>query len=108
MNPKENDNEIIELTDEELDEIFAPELHKNRQHSTEVECRLFCCPILLGRCRFCSFLRLLSYRHTAYLPHFLFAIRLKRMIPPNRTALLFPCLWEIFSFLLRRQRFITR
>ena len=23
MNPKENDNEIIELTDEELDEIFA-------------------------------------------------------------------------------------
>ena len=32
---------------------------------TEVECRLFCCPILLGRCRFCSFLKLLSYRHTA-------------------------------------------
>ena len=23
MNPKENDNEIIELTDEELDEIFT-------------------------------------------------------------------------------------
>ena len=23
------------------------------------------CPILLGRCRFCSFLKLLSYRHTA-------------------------------------------
>ena len=39
-------------------------LSKNRQHPTEVECRLFCCPILLGRCRFCSFLKLLSYRHT--------------------------------------------
>ena len=39
---------------------------KNRQHPTDVECRLFCCPILLGRCRFCSFLKLLSYRHTAY------------------------------------------
>ena len=37
---------------------------KNRRHPTEVECRLFCCPILLGRCRFCSFLKLLSYRHT--------------------------------------------
>ena len=24
----------------------------------------FCCPILLGRCRICSFLKLLSYRHT--------------------------------------------
>ena len=40
-------------------------MYKNRQHPTEVECRLFCCPILLGRCRFCSFLKLLSYRHTA-------------------------------------------
>ena len=37
---------------------------KNRRHPTEVECRLFCCPILLGRFRFCSFLKLLSYRHT--------------------------------------------
>ena len=42
-------------------------MYKNRQHSTEAECRLFCCPILLRRCRFCSFLKLLSYRHTAYL-----------------------------------------
>ena len=41
---------------------------KNRRHPTEVECRLFCCPILLGRCRFCSFLKLLSYRHTANRP----------------------------------------
>ena len=39
-------------------------MYKNRQHPTDVECRLFCCPILLGRCRFCSFLKLLSYRHT--------------------------------------------
>ena len=38
---------------------------KNRQRPTEIECRLFCCPILLSRCRFCSFLKLLSYRHTA-------------------------------------------
>ena len=46
-------------------------MYKNRQHPTVVECRLFCCPILLGRCRFCSFLRLLSYRHTAYGSRFL-------------------------------------
>ena len=46
--------------------IFNPQMYKNRQHSTEAECRLFCCPILLSRCRFCSFLKLLSYRHTAY------------------------------------------
>ena len=39
-------------------------MYKNWQHPTDVECRLFCCPILLGRCRFCSFLKLLSYRHT--------------------------------------------
>ena len=43
-------------------------MYKNRQHPTDVECRLFCCPILLGRCRFCSFLKLLSYWHT---PHIL-------------------------------------
>ena len=47
-------------------------MYKNRQHPTEVECRLFCCPILLGRCRFCSFLKLLSYRHTAKLLSLLF------------------------------------
>ena len=40
-------------------------MHKNRQHPTEVECCLFCCPILLSRCRLYSFLKLLSYRHTA-------------------------------------------
>ena len=43
-------------------------MYKNRRHPTEVECRLFCCPILLGRCRFCSFLKLLSYRHTPERP----------------------------------------
>ena len=46
-------------------------MYKNRRHPTEVECRLFCCPILLGRCRFCNFLKLLSYRHTAYRDTFL-------------------------------------
>ena len=45
--------------------IFNPLMYKNRQHTTEAECCLFCCPILLSRCRFCSFLKLLSYRHTA-------------------------------------------
>ncbi len=40
-------------------------MYKNRQHPAEAECRLFCCSILLGRCQFCSFLKLLSYRHTA-------------------------------------------
>ncbi len=43
---------------------FSPLRCKSRRHPTKVECRLFCCPILLGRCRFCSFLKLLSYRHT--------------------------------------------
>ena len=34
-------------------------MYKNRRHQTEAECRLLCCPILLSRCRFCSFLKLL-------------------------------------------------
>ena len=38
-------------------------MYKNRRHPTEVECRLFC-PILSDRCRFRTFLKLLSYRHT--------------------------------------------
>ena len=50
--------------------IFNPQMYKNRQHSTEAECRLFCCPILLSRCRFCNFLKLLSYQHTAKSPLF--------------------------------------
>ena len=52
--------------------ILDPQMYKKRQHPTEVECRLFCCPILLSRCRFCSFLKLLSYRHTAYTPSVLY------------------------------------
>ena len=40
-------------------------MYKNRRHPAEAERCLFCCPILLDRCRFCSFLKLLSYRHTA-------------------------------------------
>ena len=43
-------------------------MYKNRLHSTEAECSLFCCPILISRCRFCSFLKLLSYRHTPDVP----------------------------------------
>ncbi len=45
--------------------IFNPLMYKNRQRSTEAGCRLFCCLILLSRYRFCSFLKLPSYRHTA-------------------------------------------
>ena len=39
MNPKENDNEIIELTDEELDEIFADDDFDNGEEDAEI--RLF-------------------------------------------------------------------
>ena len=35
MNPKENDNEIIELTDEELDEIFADDDFDNGEEDGE-------------------------------------------------------------------------
>jgi hypothetical protein len=40
-------------------------MYKNRQHSTEAECRLFFCPILFDRCRFRNSFKLLSYQHTA-------------------------------------------
>ena len=54
---------------ERKNRVFRP---KNKQrHSAEAECRLFCCPILLGRCQFCSFLKLLSYQHTPEGPFFL-------------------------------------
>ena len=36
MNPKENDNEIIELTDEELDEIFADDDFDNGDEGGEM------------------------------------------------------------------------
>ena len=37
---------------------------KSRRHATGVAYRLFCFPILFDRCRLCSFLKSLSYRHT--------------------------------------------
>ena len=43
---------------------FRPLDVQNRRHSASAGCRLFCCPILFSRCRLCSFLKLLSYRHT--------------------------------------------
>ena len=36
MNPKENDNEIIELTDEELDEIFTDDDFDNGEEDGEI------------------------------------------------------------------------
>ena len=36
MNPKEKDNEIIELTDEELDEIFADNDFDNGEEDGEI------------------------------------------------------------------------
>ena len=36
VNPKENDNEIIELTDEELNEIFADDDFDNGEDSGEI------------------------------------------------------------------------
>ena len=36
MNPKEKDNEIIELTDEELDEIFADDDFDNGEEDGEI------------------------------------------------------------------------
>ena len=36
MNPKENDNEIIELTEEELDEIFADDDFDNGEEDVEI------------------------------------------------------------------------
>ena len=59
---QKNRTEAITISPFSLSLLFSA---KNRRHPTEVECRLFCCPILLSRCRFCSFLKLLSYRHTA-------------------------------------------
>ena len=49
MNPKENDNEIIELTDEELNEIFADdeqELYRSNKES-KAFCLAFFCSIIL-------------------------------------------------------------
>ena len=44
MNPKENDNEIIELTDEELDEIFADDDFDNGEDGGEIRSFYFSNP----------------------------------------------------------------
>ena len=44
MNPKENDNEIIELTDEELDEIFADDDFDNGEKDGEIRSFYFSNP----------------------------------------------------------------
>ena len=44
MNPKENDNEIIELTGEELDEIFADDVFDNGEEDTEIRSFYFSIP----------------------------------------------------------------
>ena len=44
MNPKENDNEIIELTDEELDEIFADDDFDNGEEDGEIRSFYFSNP----------------------------------------------------------------
>lgn len=44
MNPKENDNEIIELTDEELDEIFADDDFDNGEEDAEIRSFYFSYP----------------------------------------------------------------
>ena len=44
MNPKENDNEIIELTDEELDEIFADDDFDNGEVDGEIRSFYFSNP----------------------------------------------------------------
>lgn len=44
MNPKENDNEIIELTDEELNEIFADDDFDNGEEDGEIRSFYFSNP----------------------------------------------------------------
>ena len=44
VNPKENDNEIIELTDEELDEIFADDEFDNGEEDGEIRSFYFSNP----------------------------------------------------------------
>ena len=44
MNPKENDNEIIELTEEELDEIFADDDFDNGEEDAEIRSFYFSYP----------------------------------------------------------------
>ena len=51
------------ITEQKISD-FQPLNAQKQTTPTEVECRLFCCPILFDRCRFCNFFKLLSYRHT--------------------------------------------
>ena len=44
MNPKEKDNEIIELTDEELDEIFTDDDFDNGEEDAEIRSFYFSNP----------------------------------------------------------------
>ena len=44
MNPKEKDNEIIELTDEELEEIFADDDFDNGEEDAEIRSFYFSNP----------------------------------------------------------------
>jgi len=44
VNPKEKDNEIIELTDEELDEIFADDDFDNGEEDGEIHSFYFSNP----------------------------------------------------------------
>ena len=77
--------------------IFNPQMYKNRQHPTEAECRLFCCPILPSSCRFCSFLKLLSYRHTAYVCPFFCGCSKQlniRSVPSPRLFTLYRKFWS--------------
>ena len=44
MNPKEKDNEIIELTDEELDEVFADDDFDNSEEVADIRSFYFSNP----------------------------------------------------------------
>lgn len=68
--------------------IFYPQMCKSRRHSAEVEYRLFCRPVLLGRCRLCSFLKLPSYRHTTKALRFhVILISFRRVLPSPKSFL---------------------
>lgn len=49
MNPKEKDNEIIELTDEELNEIFADDDFDNGEEDAEIRSFYFSNPDLYAK-----------------------------------------------------------
>ena len=72
---------------------------KNKRRPTEIECRLFCCPILLGRCRFGTrhmFVRFLwmlqtvKYPQRSKLPTFLTLSKVLKLHMSFNTV---PILW---------------